>query len=300
MKKDLKSLSDLSAKEIESLFRKATLLKKERKRGKVRSTLRGKTLAMLFEKTSTRTRVSFEIAMRELGGDAVYLESGTTQVGRGETYADTAKVLSRYAHGILIRTYGQGIVEELAKASDVPVINGLSDLYHPCQILADLFTVGENKRERRKVAYIGDGNNIANSWIQAALLLRFPLVVATPHGFEPDRQILEVARNQKDVSVIITDDPVEAVRGAAVVNTDTWFSMGQKEEEEKRRRFQPYQLNQKLLKEAAPDAIVLHCLPAHRGEEITDEVMDGSQSRIWQQAENRLHVQKALLEMLLK
>ncbi|MBI4196528.1 MAG: ornithine carbamoyltransferase [Deltaproteobacteria bacterium] len=300
MKKDLKSLSDLSAKEIESLFRKATLLKKERKRGKVRGTLRGKTLAMLFEKTSTRTRVSFEIAMRELGGDAVYLESGTTQVGRGETYADTAKVLSRYAHGILIRTYGQGIVEELAKASDVPVINGLSDLYHPCQILADLFTVGENKRERRKVAYIGDGNNIANSWIQAALLLRFPLVVATPHGFEPDRQILEVARNQKDVSVIITDDPVEAVRGAAVVNTDTWFSMGQKEEEEKRRRFQPYQLNQKLLKEAAPDAIVLHCLPAHRGEEITDEVMDGSQSRIWQQAENRLHVQKALLEMLLK
>lgn len=298
MKRNLLTLLDLKPAEIEKLFRRAALLKKERRRGHLLRTLRGKTLAMLFEKVSTRTRVSFEIAMREMGGDAVYLEGGTTQLGRGETYADTARVLSRYAHGIMIRTYGHRNAEELARAADVPVINGLTDLHHPCQLLADLLTIRECKRRVEKVAYIGDGNNMANSWILASFLLKIPLAVATPPGFEPAPEVFRQVGGCRWIRQ--THDPVEAARGADVLNTDTWFSMGQEEDEAKRKAFVPFQLNRELLQEAKKDAIVLHCLPAHRGEEITEEVMDGPQSRVWQQAENRLHVQKAILEMLLR
>ena len=296
-KRDLLRLTDLTAKEIERLFNRTATLKKERQRRRFNHVLKGRTLAMLFEKASTRTRVSFEIAMRELGGDAVFLEGSSTQIGRGETYADTAMVLSRYAHGIMIRTYGHTNAEELALHATIPVINGLTDLYHPCQILADLFTIRECKKKVRKICYIGDGNNMANTWMEASALLGVPLTIATPPGFAPPDEILK-----KDLtrSIVMTQDPVEAVRDADVVNTDTWFSMGQEETEAKRKAFGPYQVNRELLKEARPDAIVLHCLPAHRGQEITDEVMDGPQARIWQQAENRLHVQKAILEMLMK
>ncbi len=255
---------------------------------------------MIFEKASTRTRVSFEVAMHELGGAAITLEGATTQMGRGETYADTARVLGRYLHGIMIRTFGHTQAEELARDSKVPVINGLTDLYHPCQILADLLTIRENFKRIGKVAYVGDGNNMANSWIEASLLLRFPLSVATPKRYEPAAVVQEKVRSMKADWVALTDDPREAVRGAGVINTDTWFSMGQEESDEKRRLFAPYQVNQALLAQALPSAIVMHCLPAHRGEEITSEVMDGPQSRIWDQAENRLHVQKAILEMLLR
>lgn len=298
MKKDLLSLFDLTPQQIESLLKRAIQLKKERLRHRLRTTLKGRTLAMIFEKSSTRTRLSFEIAMWELGGFAVYLESGTTQLGRGESYTDTARVLSRYAHGILIRTYGHSIAEELARSASIPVINGLTDLHHPCQVLADLMTIRECKKKVQKIAYVGDGNNMANSWIQAALLLKIPLSVATPKGYGPAVEILKIPPGDRLIQ--ITEDPQEAVRGADVVNTDTWFSMGQEVEEKKRIAFKPFQVNQQLLKLAKPDAIVLHCLPAHRGEEITDEVMEGRQSRIWEEAGNRLPIQKAILEMLLK
>jgi len=296
--KHLLNTLDLKVPEIEKIFRRAASLKKERRKGRFNFSLRGKTLGMLFEKASTRTRVSFEVAMNELGGAAIYLESGSTQVGRGETYADTARVLSRYLHGIMIRTFGHNIAEELARHATIPVINGLTDLYHPCQILTDLFTVREC-RKGKKICYIGDGNNMTNSWIVLALQIGFRLSVATPKGFGPSPAVLDLCE-KSGFSFLLTEDPAEAVDGADVINTDTWFSMGQKEDEEKRRLFRPFQLNRELLKKAGPDAIVLHCLPAHRGEEITDEVMDGPQSRIWEQAENRLHVQKAILEMLLK
>lgn len=297
MKKDLLTLLDLDSSTIEKLLKRALILKKERKRGHLLYRLRGKTLAMLFEKSSTRTRVSFEIAMRELGGGTVYLERSSSQIGRGETYGDTARVLSCYAHGILIRTYGHQIAEEVAHEATIPVINGLTDLAHPCQLLADLMTIREVKKGRVKVAYVGDGNNMANSWIHAALLLQFPLAIATPAGYDPPPEVLE--RIPPSSKIVLTHDPLEAVRGADVINTDTWFSMGQEVTEQKRGVFRPFQLNGSLLNQANKDAIVLHCLPAHRGEEITDDVMDGPQSRIWQQAENRLHVQKAILELLM-
>lgn len=300
MNKNLLSLADLNSRDVEKILRRALHLKKERNRGRFPQSLKWKTLAMLFEKASTRTRVSFEIAMRELGGFTVTLESATTQVKRGESYSDTARVLSRYADGILIRTFGQEILEEVARAASIPVINGLTDLYHPCQILADLMTMREFKKKIDKVCYVGDGNNIANSWIEAANLLDFHLVVATPPGFGPPDVVLRRLGLRKSKPIVITNDPVEAVRDADVVNTDTWFSMGQAFDESKQKMFRPFQLNRKLMQQAKQDAIVLHCLPAHRGQEITDEVIDGPQSKVWDQAENRLHVQKAILEALLK
>ena len=303
MKKDLLSILDLTPDQVKKIFSRAAFLKKARKkRGRVLQTLRGKTLAMVFEKPSTRTRVSFDIAMHELGGHSVSLESQSSQLGRGETYRDTGRILSRYAAGIVIRTFAQRNAEELAAGADIPVINGLSDLYHPCQVLADLFTIQEVKGKGFKfnVSYVGDGNNMANSWILASMLLRFPLRVATPKGFEPSAGILKKIDLGSTGPILMTHDPTEAVRGADVINTDSWFSMGQEVSEEKRTAFLPYQVNQGLLKQAKRDAIVLHCLPAHRGEEITSEVMDGPQSHIWQQAENRLHIQKAILEMYLK
>lgn len=304
MKKDLLSLLDLDSEEIEEILSRAASLKKGRRKGRGPTPLKGKTLALILEKPSTRTKVSFEVAARELGGDCLILESNSSQLGRGETYADTGRVLSRYVHGIVLRTFAQGNLEELAASATVPVINGLSDLCHPCQILADLLTIREaldpGKMSSLTVSYVGDGNNVANTWITAALLLGFTLRVATPAGFEPSATILKKIDIRHTGNILFTRDPVEAVRGADVINTDTWFSMGQEVSDEKRRAFGPFQVNAQLVKEAAPGAIVLHCLPAHRGEEITDEVIDGPQSRVWDQAENRLHAQKSILEMFLK
>lgn len=302
MPNDLLTLLELSPEQIQKLLARAALFKKKRK--KTPQTLKGKSLALIFEKPSTRTKVSFDIAMYELGGHIVSLENGSSQLGRGESYEDTGKVLSRYVHGIVLRTFGQKNLEELAKAASVPVINGLSDLYHPCQILTDLFTIQEFKGKFQKlnVSYVGDGNNIANSWIVAAMILGFSLKVATPKGFEPSAGILKKIDigTSGNGNIVLTHDPIEAVRDADVVNTDTWFSMGQQVSEEKKKAFAPYQLNGELLKKAKKEAIVLHCLPAHVGEEITADVMNGPQSKIWDQAENRLHIQKAILEMFLK
>lgn len=294
----LLSLSGLRPEEIDSLLKSAQTLKSLRGKPRHPRPLSGKTLAMIFEKSSTRTRVSFEVAMHELGGHALSLSSQEIQIGRGESYKDTARVLSRYVHGIVLRTYSQKNLEELAAFATVPVINGLSDLFHPVQILADLLTISEFKKDFRKVrvSYIGDGNNLANSWIEASTLLGFPLQVACPRGYSPPREVLDLARNCPQIT--IGSDPVQAVCRADVVYTDTWFSMGQKVEAKKRRLFAPFQINRSLLRKAASRAIVLHCLPAHPGEEISEEIMEEHREAIFTQAENRLHAQKALLQKL--
>ncbi|HEX15577.1 MAG TPA: ornithine carbamoyltransferase [Deltaproteobacteria bacterium] len=302
MKRDFVSLYDFSKEELLTLLRRAKELKEMQKRGKDYRPLEGKTLAMIFEKPSTRTRVSFEVGMYQLGGYALFLSSQEMQLGRGETVADTARVLSRYVDGIMIRTFSHKNVEEMARFATVPVINGLSDLLHPCQILADIFTIWEKlgRYEGVKVAYIGDGNNVANSWINGALRMGVELWVACPPGYEPDGEILRRAKDESPRSVHLTHDPRKAAEGAHVLYTDVWTSMGQEREQERRREvFRPYQLNQELVHLAEEGALVMHCLPAHRGEEITDEVMDGPQSVVFDQAENRLHVQKAILEVLL-
>ena len=262
--------------------------------------LAGKTLGMIFAKSSTRTRVSFEVGAYQLGGHALFLSARDIQLGRGEPIRDTARVLSRYLDGIMIRTYDHADVEELARFASVPVINGLTDLLHPCQVLADLLTIRESLGgwEGRSVAWIGDGNNMANSWLNAAGVLGFELRLACPEGYLPDPDVL--ARNRKLTRVALTTDPREAARGAHVVNTDVWASMGQEEEQEVRARaFQGYIVDGSLMSTADPGAIFLHCLPAHRGEEVSDEVIEGPRSRVWDQAENRLHAQKALLATLM-
>ncbi len=257
--------------------------------------LDGAVLAMVFEKSSTRTRVSFDLAMRQLGGSAVVLESSSSQLGRGETIADTARVLSRFADAIMIRTDHHQKAEELAAHASVPVINGLTDLSHPCQILADMQTVIEKRAKLAGTswAWIGDGNNVCNSLIEAASLMRFNLAVATPPGFEPDAGMSAMARSSGIVRV--TQEPLEAVAGAEVVVTDTWTSMGQEHDEYRLEAFAQFQVDAAMMAKAAPGATFLHCLPAHRGEEVTDEVIDGPQSAVWDEAENRLHAQKALL-----
>lgn len=296
------SLFDLSKDELHRLLERAIWMKAEQKSGRPHQPLLGKTLGMIFEKSSTRTRVSFEVGTFQLGGHALNLTTQASQLGRGETYEDTARVLSRYVDILMMRTFEHERVERLASASSVPVINGLSDLLHPCQLLADLMTVLEEKKQLEKlhIAYVGDGNNMANSWIEAALIFGFKLSIATPKGFEPAATIVGKIKANDSSHITILHDPREAVRGADVINTDTWISMGQEGDDEaaKKKLFIPLQVNQQLIQLAAADAIVLHCLPAHRGEEITDEVMDGPHSRVWDQAENRLHAQKALLEML--
>jgi ornithine carbamoyltransferase len=263
--------------------------------------LAGKTLGMIFAKSSTRTRVSFEVGAFQLGGHALFLSARDIQLGRGEPIRDTARVLSRYLHGIMIRTFDHADVEELARFASIPVINGLTDLLHPCQVLADLLTVRESLGgwEGRTVAWIGDGNNMANSWLNAAGVLGFELRLACPEGYQPNREILE--RNRKLTRVTLTTDPREAARGAHVVNTDVWASMGQEEEQEVRARaFQGYIVDEALMASADPSAIFLHCLPAHRGEEVSEGVIEGPKSRVWNQAENRLHVQKALMATLMR
>ena len=262
--------------------------------------LAGRALAMIFAKSSTRTRVSFEVGTFHLGGHALFLSGRDVQLGRGEPVADTARVLSRYADGIMIRTFAHAEVEEFARHATVPVINGLTDLLHPCQVLADLLTVQQHLGgvEGRRVAWVGDGNNMANSWLNAAYRLGFELALACPEGYEPDAAILERARGAAPVRLV--RDPREAAEGADVVCTDVWASMGQEGEQEQRARaFARYQVDAALMGRAAPDAIFLHCLPAHRGEEVAAEVIDGPRSRVWDEAENRLHVQKALMAALI-
>jgi ornithine carbamoyltransferase len=301
MTRHLLTILDLSREEIETLLARARELKALHHRGQNPTPLTGKTLAMIFDKPSTRTRVSFEAGIAQLGGSSIYLAPGQTQMSRNEPVADTARVLSRYVDGVVVRTFAQETVAELARHSTIPVINGLTDTHHPCQVLSDLMTMEERFGDLTglKVAWVGDGNNMANSWITAAMHLDFALHLACPAGYEPDACLLAQAQAE-GARVYLGQDPKAAVVGAQVINTDVWASMGQEEETAARQKiFKPFQVNSQLMKKAAPEAIVLHCLPAHRGEEITAEVLDGPQSAAWDQAENRMHFQKALLEWLL-
>ena len=302
MKKDLLCITSLDRQEIDELLALALRLKKDHKNGSAHLPLQGKTLGMLFEKPSTRTRVSFEVGMLQLGGHALYMGWRDTQLSREESVEDTARVLSRYLDGIVIRTFAQETIELFACNATIPVINGLTDLEHPCQILSDLMTIVEKKGgyEHLTIVYVGDGNNIANSWINASLTLGFNLRLACPRGYEPDGTILEKAGSAAPSQIQFCEDPAEAVKEADIINTDTWVSMGQEEQRRKKiEAFKNYQVNGTLLKLAKKDALVMHCLPAHRGEEITDEVADGEQAIIFDQAENRLHMQKAILETFL-
>jgi len=263
----------------------------------------GKILGLIFEKPSTRTRISFESAMIKWGGSNIFLSSKDLQLSRGEPIKDTARVISRYIDILVLRTYKQETIEEFAKYSSIPVINGLSDRFHPCQVLSDIMTVIEKGKDlyRDKIVWIGDGNNVAQSWIEASALLGFKLVLACPKGFEPEEKLLKEAKEIYKAQIEIVDNPEEAIKGAEVINTDVWISMGQEEESEKRRfAFKNFQVNNELLKLADPSAIVLHCLPAHRDEEITEEVLEGHQSVVWDQAENKMWLHMALIEFLLE
>jgi ornithine carbamoyltransferase len=300
---NLLSIYDLSRREIDNIFSQAARLKDLLEKRKAYLPLQGMTLGMIFDKASTRTRISFEVGMYQLGGMPIFLSSRDTQLGRGEAIADTARIMSRYLNGIMIRTYDHKTIEEFASYATIPVINGLTDLLHPCQVLSDLFTLIEKKGgyEGMKIAYIGDGNNIANSWINAAVRLPFYLSLACPEGYDPDQAILKRGMDEAAGRITLCRDPLAAAENADVIYTDVWASMGQEEERETRARaFQTFQVNQSLISLGRKDVIVMHCLPAHRGEEITAEVIDGDHSVIIDQAENRLHVQKAILEILLK
>jgi len=298
MSKDFLEIPDVSLDELYELLSLAHRMKSGEYRGQP---LAGKVLGMIFEKSSTRTRVSFEVGALQLGGHAIFLSSRDIQLGRGEPIKDTARVLSRYVDGVMIRTFAHADVIELAHFAGVPVINGLTDLLHPCQVMADLMTVQERfgrELAGRKIAWIGDGNNMANSWLNAAYRFGFELRLACPAGYEPDREIFDRART--GATVMLTHDPAEAAQGAEVVNTDVWASMGQEAEAQARRvAFAGYHVDEKLMARAAPDAIFLHCLPAHRGEEVADEVIEGPRSRVFDEAENRLHAQKAIMARLM-
>ena len=303
MKKDFLSVYDLDLGDFEVIFEKAHKLKKMRKDGISYTPLSGKTLGMIFEKSSTRTRISFEVGIHQLGGMALFLSSRDTQLGRGEDISDTARVMSRYLDAVVIRTYSQRFVEEFARHANIPIINGLTDQQHPSQIISDLFTIMEKKGscEGLKIAYVGDGNNIAHSWIDAAARLPFQLNLACPEKYKPDAEILNRGMKEAKMGINVHIDPSDAALDADVIYTDVWTSMGQEDEKEERKKiFKAYQVNQELLVRANRDVIVMHCLPAHRGEEITDEVIDGPHSVIIDQAENRLHVQKAIMEILIK
>jgi ornithine carbamoyltransferase len=302
VKKDLLRILDLTGRDLLSLVSSGRGWKRRWGRRVGPRPLAGKSLAMVFQKASTRTRVSFEVGMTRLGGHALFLSPADTQIGRGEPIRDTARVLSRYADGIMIRTFSHAVAEEIARASSVPVINGLTDDHHPCQVLADLMTAQERGLDlrRMRVAYVGDGNNVANSWVESAHLLGFTLRIACPKGYEPSARVRREAEAIGRGNVRVLRDPVEAARGANVLYTDVWTSMGQEKERRKRlAAFRGYQVDADLLRTAAKGAIVMHCLPAHRGEEITDEVIEGSQSAVFDEAENRLHVQMAILEKLI-
>jgi ornithine carbamoyltransferase len=297
MHRDFLAIPDFSTAELHALF---AIAESMRRGAYDRRPLAGRSLAMIFMKSSTRTRVSFEVGAWQLGGHALFLSPRDIQIGRGEPIADTARVLSRYVDGIMIRTFAHAEVEELARFAEVPVINGLTDLLHPCQVLADLLTVRQHLGgwDGRRVAWVGDGNNMANSWINAAYRLGFELTLACPEGYDPDPALL--ARAQREAKVTVVRDPAEAVSGADVVNTDVWASMGQEEEQARRAKaFAGFTVDARLMERAHADAIFLHCLPAHRGEEVAAEVIDGRWSRVWDEAENRLHVQKAVMAVLM-
>lgn len=302
-KRDLISIHDLTSDEVAGLFRLASEVKGEPQR--FAGSLAGKSLAMIFQKSSTRTRVSFEVGMLQLGGAALFLSSSDIQLGRGETIADTAQVLSRYVDAIMARTFDHQDVVDLARYGTVPVINGLTDSLHPCQALADYFTLGESFGDLRgrKIAYVGDGNNVAHSLLFGAPKVGMDIVVASPRAYQVERQFVDAARQEAaraGTSVELSDDPRRAVAGASAVYTDVWASMGQESEAEQRLlAFQGFTVDNELMSRALPDAIFLHCLPCHRGEEVSAEVADASQSRIFDQAENRMHVQKAILLWLL-
>ncbi|MBN2539235.1 MAG: ornithine carbamoyltransferase [Deltaproteobacteria bacterium] len=296
------TIHDLDVDGCNEIFDRAKSLKELLYRGEVHESLRGKTLGMLFDKSSTRTRLSFEAGIHQLGGTGIFLSRRDIQLGRGETVADTARIMSRYIDGMMIRTFEQGLIEEFAKYATIPVINGLTDLLHPCQVLSDLFTIIEKKGgyEGLKIAYIGDGNNMTNSWINAAARLPFHLALACPEGYDPDESILERGIRESKEGIELLRIPADAASGADVIYTDVWVSMGQEDEQEEREAaFREYQVDEKLVGCAKDDAIIMHCLPAHRGEEIAASVIDGPKSVIIDQAENRLHVQKAIMEILM-
>ncbi len=295
------TLMDLPKEAGHDLLQRAIVLKRLQAQGVPHPTLAGKTLGMIFDKSSTRTRVSFEVGMFQLGGHALFLHSDVTQLGRGESIADSARVLSRMVDGITIRTFDHAIVEKFAEHSRVPVINALTDLTHPCQILADLMTFLEHRGDitGRTFCWIGDGNNMLHSWINAAAVFGFSLHYACPEGYQPDAALLAKAVAQ-GANIIAFDNPMAAAEGVAMITTDVWASMGQEEEQAKREQdFAGYQVTVAMMQQADPKVIFMHCLPAHRGEEVAAEVIDGAQSVVWDEAENRLHAQKSLLEWLL-
>jgi ornithine carbamoyltransferase len=301
MRRDFISVVDADPHDLTLLLDRAARMKRERGGAGDRRILAGRCLAMVFEKASTRTRVSFEVGMEELGGHAIFLNPNDLQLGRGEEIRDTARVLSHYVAGVMIRAFRHGTIEEFARYSTIPVINGLSDREHPCQILGDLLTLREHfgSTDGLSIAWIGDGNNVCHSLILAAAMAGVELSVASPPHYRPDQRIVEAARSA-GAKIRIIGDPREAARGADALYTDVWVSMGEEAEREARRvAFRGYTIDSDLLSVASPDAVVLHCLPAHRGEEITDEVLEGPQSIVWDQAENRLHSEKALLAALL-
>ena len=296
------ALHDYTRDELDGVFRLTRELKEKQKKGIEHRFLTGKTLAMIFEKSSTRTRASFEAGIFQLGGHGLFISTKDSQMGRGEPIKDTARCMARYCDGVMIRTYGQEVVEEFARYSKVPVINGLTDLFHPCQVMADIFTVIEHRGGYAglKFAWIGDGNNMANTWIEAAAILGFDLTLACPKGYEPNGKVMEWAEAKPNSKIILTHDPAEAARDADVLNTDVWASMGQEKEQESRvKAFAGYQLNENILNGATGNCLVLHCLPAHRGEEITDDVIEGPHSAVLDEAENRLHIQKAIMATLM-
>lgn len=303
--KDLLSMHELSVGEVATIFDVAKKLKHKQKNGEPHEYLKGKTLVMIFSKASTRTRVSFETGFFQLGGHPIYLNDASSQVGRGEPVRDTARVLSRFADGIMIRTFSHDEVVELAEYSSIPVINGLTDLEHPCQALTDLFTILEHKKvlKGRKLVYVGDGNNMAHSLMFACAKVGMNMVCACPVGYQPDPEILRLSQEdakKTGCTIEVNADLLAAAKGADVLYTDVWASMGQEDEQNIRKEaLGDYQINKAVMAVARPDAIVLHCLPAHRGEEITEDVLEGPQSVVFDQAENRLHVQKAIMALLM-
>ncbi len=302
MPKHLRSLQEFTKAELIGFINRAIELKKEQKAGIIHRQLNGKTIGLIFEKPSTRTRVSFEAAMYGLGGQVIFLSGRDTQLARSEPLKDMSRVMSRYVDGMVVRTFGQEVVDELADYATVPVINALTDVHHPCQVLSDMMTVIEKKDaiEDLHIAWIGDGNNMANSWIQAAAVVGFELTLACPAGYEPNSEILAAAMKIATKPITLVRDPKVAAASADVINVDVWASMGMEKEQEKRLQvFSNYQLNRALLNLAPPDCIVMHCLPAHREEEITDEVLECAQCVAFDQAENKMHLHKAILEILI-
>ncbi|WDN88491.1 ornithine carbamoyltransferase [Desulfosarcina sp. BuS5] len=302
MKKDILTLLDLDKEDYEHFFKRSIELKNRYKKGISDFPLKGKTQALIFDKPSTRTRISFETAMSQLGGTTIFLNANETQMSRNEPAKDTARVLSRYLDCLVIRTYGHDLIEKFAEFSSIPVVNALTDLYHPCQVLSDLQTIIEHKGgyENIKIVWLGDGNNVAHSWINAAAVLGLNLVLACPEGYYPDQAILDKAVARQNGSIEILPDPLQAVKQADVIYTDVWASMGQEEDLQARKKiFEKFQVNKELISNAADDVIVMHCLPAHRGEEISADVLEGPNSVVWDQSENKLHMHKAILETLI-